>query len=378
MTTAPDSEGLDLLVVGDARVFLPNPAAAYELSAHVLRSGHVAVANLEGVICDEGLPPLPGKVAAGSAGHRRMPVAAEQGLVDAGIHAVALANNHSMDYQEAGMLQTVEVLDKAGIGYTGGGRNLAEAHRPWVTERNGKRVALLAYTSVFVPGSFPATETKPGAAVVRVFTAYEAPYNAPYSPGVPPRILTYPDQRDRERMLEDVRTAKESADFVVVSWHWGLTPAAIVRATGLAPGEIPCFVLNYQEDLARQAIDEGADLIMGHHPHQLQGMEVYKGKLICYSLGNFAMVPYTPGQPVYPEDRPLLDKASAIVRCSGAGGDSPRFSFFPVVINSDGRPEVVDPSGQHGVTQLVASRSRKYGTSFRIDGQEVVISASAG
>jgi poly-gamma-glutamate synthesis protein (capsule biosynthesis protein) len=90
-------------------------------------------------------------------------------------------------------------------------------------------------------------------------------------------------------MKSDVKKAKENADLVVVSWHWGLTRYANAFGMGIALDEAPFFVLNYQEDMGRAAIDAGADLVMGHHPHRLQGMEIYKGKLICYSLCNLAI-----------------------------------------------------------------------------------------
>src|SRR3990170_7713168 len=83
-----------------------------------------------------------------------------QALQSAGFNAMVLANNHNMDYGPEGLLQTIEILDKKNIAHAGGGRNLEEAHRPAILERNGTRVAILSYTSIFPPAGYAAEPDK--------------------------------------------------------------------------------------------------------------------------------------------------------------------------------------------------------------------------
>lgn len=157
-----------------------------------------------------------------------------------GISIVTLANNHVYDYGAEGLRDTLAYLDEAGVKHVGAGMTLAEARLPVFRDIKGKRLAFLGY------GNYsPATENGPG-------TAYRYP----------------------EHVASDIRLAKESgADIVIVNFHWGLE-----RAT--EPTE-------RDRTLAYLAIDSGADVIVGHHPHVLQPVEIYRGKVIAYSLGNF-------------------------------------------------------------------------------------------
>jgi poly-gamma-glutamate capsule biosynthesis protein CapA/YwtB (metallophosphatase superfamily) len=167
-----------------------------------------------------------------------------EGLRNAGFDAVAMANNHTMDYGPEPLKITLKLLDSLGIAHSGAGMNLKDARQPAIVERNGIKVAFLSYSRVH-PTQFWATPKKPGTA-----PAYESHIN------------------------EDIKKAKTLAGLVVVSFHWG--------------AELMDSPKQYQKDLAHLCIDQGADLVLGHHPHILQGLELYKGKLIAYSLGNFA------------------------------------------------------------------------------------------
>jgi poly-gamma-glutamate synthesis protein (capsule biosynthesis protein) len=157
-----------------------------------------------------------------------------------GISLVTLANNHVYDYGVEGLRDTLRYLDQAGVEYVGAGMNLAEARKPVIRDIKGKRFAFLGY------GNYsPATEKGPGVAY-----------------------------RYAEHVTEDVRRVKDSgADIVIVNFHWGVERATEPTARDKA--------------LAYLAIESGADVIVGHHPHVLQPVELYKGKVIAYSLGNF-------------------------------------------------------------------------------------------
>ncbi|WP_253899946.1 CapA family protein, partial [Corallococcus carmarthensis] len=170
------------------------------------------------------------------------------------VGVVSLANNHMMDYGAQGLLDTLGALDAAHIPYFGAGRNLAEARRPAVLTVGGLRVAFLGYfflgTRNIEPREVYATDTTPGVAG------------------------HFSDVEVMERMLrEDIAAAKAQADLVLPFFHWG-----IEGNTTPEP---------YQVRLAHAAIDAGAAGVLGSHPHVLQSMELYQGRPVLYSLGNF-------------------------------------------------------------------------------------------
>ena len=167
--------------------------------------------------------------------------------------AVSLANNHSGDYGPDALKETIERLDRVNVPHFGAGRDLAEAHRPFVFERKGIKVALLGYDE-FRPKAFEAKPDAPGVA---------------WSHGV-----------DYEaRVLKDIRDARSEskADLVIPFMHWGRE-------------ESPAN--DRQKTFARRMIDAGADVVVGGHPHVTQGVDSYNGKLIVYSLGNFVFDDY--------------------------------------------------------------------------------------
>jgi len=158
--------------------------------------------------------------------------------------ALAVANNHSGDYGQTAFLETLNHLDQAGIASFGGGRNLAEAHRPLWIEKHGLSIAVLAYNE-FKPRSFAA---------------------GPHWPGIA--------WSEDSLVVADIRAARAAgADIVIPFMHWGWEREP-------EPSE-------RQRALARLMIDAGADAVVGGHPHVTQGSEVYRGKPVIYSLGNF-------------------------------------------------------------------------------------------
>ncbi|GAB1393389.1 CapA family protein [Rhodocyclaceae bacterium] len=158
--------------------------------------------------------------------------------------ALAVANNHSGDYGRAAFLETLDHLKAAGIASFGGGRNLAEAHRPLWIEQKGLRIAVLAYNE-FKPRSFEAGPDWPGIA-----------------------------WSEDSHVIADIRAARAAgADVVIPFMHWGWERER-------APTE-------RQRSLARRLIDAGAAAVVGGHPHVTQGSETYRGRPIIYSLGNF-------------------------------------------------------------------------------------------
>ena len=158
--------------------------------------------------------------------------------------AVSLANNHSGDYGPVAFMETLDYLAAAGIAHFGGGRNLAEAHRPLWIEQKGLKIAVLGYNE-YKPRRFEAGAHSPGIA-----------------------------WSEDEQVIADIRAARAAgADHVIPFMHWGWEKST-------QPD-------NRQRSLARRLIDEGASLVVGSHPHVTQGVEIYQGKPIIYSLGNF-------------------------------------------------------------------------------------------
>jgi poly-gamma-glutamate synthesis protein (capsule biosynthesis protein) len=165
-------------------------------------------------------------------------------LTGGGIDIVSIANNHIYDYGPRGLLDTISYLDSVGVRHVGAGRNSLEAYRPVIDTIRGRKVAFLAY-----------------------YGGGEAPGAGKSSPGVA--------RRDLELVCRDIRRLRDegSSCYIVVILHWGTE-----RAT--APD-------GAQVAFAHALIDAGADAIVGHHPHVLQGIERYGRGVIAYSLGNF-------------------------------------------------------------------------------------------
>lgn len=337
-----------LMAVGDVFVNRADPPSVFAKVESVLRQGDFVMCNLEGLNCDAGTP-IDGKIEAGSR-HLRSTPDNMRALTSAGFNAVGMANNHNMDYGPDGLMQCVGLLDKANIAHTGGGRNLVEAHKPAIIERNGTKVALLAYTSVYIPG-YTAEDNRPGLSTLRVNTSYQAPDNAYYQPGYPPLVSTVPDAMDQERMMNDVREARKQADIVVAGFHWGVS---------WGYGK----VVGYQKELGRAAIDAGADLILGCHPHSLQAMEFYKGKLICYCMGNFVMDGMT-------NDHFGAD--TIILKCMIKNKKITKCSFIPVRISEQWQPYIVDRVIGLEVMKKMDSISTDFGTTYSMENGEVVV-----
>lgn len=261
-----------LAFIGDTYVQRPDPNAVFAPNLHHFRQADVLFCNLETVVADEQyLPPHDTM--------RRFPRTDEktlQSYLDAGINVMNIANNPALYHGRECFVRSLDVLDAHGVIYGGGGRNITEARRPAIIERNGTKIAFVCRVSV-CPADAGATEERPGLALFRVSTAFEPRPRIFEVPGTAPIIHTIPNPDDIKLLDEDIKAAKEQADVVILSWHWGVSPAS--GGTGALVG--------YQVEMAHHGIDMGVDMVIGHHPHMLQAIEVYKGKPIAYSLGNY-------------------------------------------------------------------------------------------
>jgi poly-gamma-glutamate synthesis protein (capsule biosynthesis protein) len=223
-------------------------------------------------------------------------------LLSAGISIVNCANNHTADFGVEGIVETIQQLDSAGIRHVGIGRNLAEARKPVILKVNGVRIGFLGYGGV---RAYIASETKPG--------------------------TTSPS---KWLILDDIKRLRSRVDFIIVNLHWG--------------EELATQPDSSQITLAHRIVDGGADLIVGHHPHVLQGIERYHGKVIAYSLGNF----------VFGGNSRSANSETAVLKAQFTKRTM-EVQAVPVHVRN-WRPEPADSSTAHRVLQRLHERSQVF------------------
>ncbi|WP_216669111.1 CapA family protein [Corallococcus exiguus] len=263
----PGGSGLSILAVGDVFVDRDDPATAFHSAGDVLRSGDVVFGNCEGVFSDD----IQRAPSAGST--VTAPAANAAPLAKAGFNIMSLANNHSLDGGHAALLSMRRTLADLGIATAGAGANLAEATAPAYLERNGTRLAFLAFSSVF-PYGYEARPGVPGLAPFRAHTRYTPVDLNAWNPGMAPVVSTEPLVEDQKAFIHSITEARAKADIVVVSFHWGDSTQ-------------PFSLTDHERRTARLAIDHGADVVVGHHHHMLRGVEFHSGKPIFYGLGHY-------------------------------------------------------------------------------------------
>jgi poly-gamma-glutamate capsule biosynthesis protein CapA/YwtB (metallophosphatase superfamily) len=257
---------LTLVAVGDVGPKRAHAEEVFDLTRAILRGADITFGQLESNLSLRGTQQL--HMGLGSIAHPRV----GEALAGAGFDVMSFASNHSLDYSEEALLDTLDVMQRNKIEIIGAGRDIFEARRPAIFERKNTRVGFLAYCSV-VPKGFDARNNQSGVAPVRASTAYE---QADWQPGTPPRIVTKAFPDDLEAMVGDIRSLRQQVDVLVVSMHWGVH-------------FVPSIIAGYQYEVGHAAIDAGADIIIGTHAHILKGIEVYRGKAIFFSLCNFCM-----------------------------------------------------------------------------------------
>jgi poly-gamma-glutamate capsule biosynthesis protein CapA/YwtB (metallophosphatase superfamily) len=344
---------LNITLVGDINVSRPDPDSAFSPALPWLSGADILFCNLETVVADARfLPPY-------ARDWFRTDEWMFESYVKAGFNVVNQANNPNTYHGHDALLRSLEVLDSAGVVHGGSGRNLADARKPAIIERKGTKVAFVCRTSVGLPELAATTDT-PGVARYPVHTIYEAPEGVHSRPGLPPIVHTIPDAgAHRLALQEDIRTAREQADMVIVSWHWGLSPDQIHPHAG--PGDVE--VMQYQREMAHFAIDVGADMVVGHHSHQPQPIEVYKGRPIFYSLANFVHDLTGFGQ---------HNLMTLMVRCVVRDGRIDRLSFVPGWVQN-GPPNFSRPNEAPEVVRRMIEMSASFGTQFQVGDEDVSI-----
>lgn len=242
MPSTSPGRGIRLTAVGDVsfqgkNADTPALSAFSSILPYFSGDANLVIANLENPVLENGAA-TPGKCTLRGA------VGWADVMKQAGIRLVSLANNHMMDYGAAGLSSTIAALEKAGIDFVGAGENRTEALAPVYIDHQGQRIAFLARSDVFVASHCFATDELPGVAFF-----------------------------DLEETRRSIAACRRQSDLVVLLLHWGLEHYLYP-----SPG---------QRRTAAELISAGAGLILGHHPHVLQGTERIGKGLVCYSQGNF-------------------------------------------------------------------------------------------
>jgi len=257
LATLYSEEYISIISVGDIMLsrglipFLEKYGSEYPFkrTKSLLKKGDVVIGNFEGFISTNSS--MTGKFIF------RASTSVINGLVNAGFNVLTLANNHILDGGYEGLSSTLKILKRGGILFTGAGMNLKEAITPAVIKIGKKKVAVISCTTV-VPKSYYATEKKYGV--------------------VPADLI-----------VDEIKKLRVFYDHVIVSIHWGK--------------ELCEYPTKKQIKYAHSFIDAGAEMVVGHHPHVIQGIEVYKGRIIAYSLGNFIF------------DNPSLPTSESFILC---------------------------------------------------------------
>lgn len=289
---ADESQKITLMAVGDIMlgrtigemIETEGPQAPFAFTAEILSSADLTLGNLECPISSRGSPEEKTYTF-------RAPLLAGEALAMAGFDVLSLANNHVLDYGIDALEDTLNILNDRQIYTVGAGMNDTLAYAPLFLEINGLRLAVLAFADI------PATDYD--------YTAWEAGADQPGIAWAHPHILQ-----------ERVKQAKQAADVVIVLVHNGY--------------EIVQRVSKQQQEFAHLAIDSGASLVIGSHPHVLQRIENYNNGLIVYSMGNFVFDNF-----LFPPNY------SAILQVDLSPEGVESYKLIDVIIQLNGVPQIM-------------------------------------
>jgi poly-gamma-glutamate synthesis protein (capsule biosynthesis protein) len=436
---------LRLLLTGDSilqRRLQSRADAALQPLFDRVRAADVSFTNLEVLANDYRGDP----VLESGGSHFGAPAWVLDELTEAGFDLFATATNHALDYGVSGLVHTIEALEALGLSFAGVGRNLEDARRPCYHTSPRGTVAMISCASSFAKGQEASAQRpdlpgRPGLNPLRFETMHEVTEAqllalreiadqlgleaerqakikmgfafAPSDPSVfplngmnfralspggnRPAVRTTANRKDIDGIVRWIAEARGLSDLVLVSLH-----AHEQAESKEIPAEfIPVF--------AREMIDAGADLVVGHGPHLLRGMELYKGKPIFYSLGNFIgqneLVPrmpadayerfradpdLTPGQVYqkrtdgdkggFPADRRYWE--SVLPELTYEGGVLTGIELIPISLgwkearHRRGRPRLASAEEGKAILERFAALSKPFGTT--IDGNRVALRADAG
>lgn len=357
-----EDSGVTLLLLGDINVEQrADPASAFVHIGPTLAKADLVYGNLEGLLVkSEG----PDKDIPDKSGWQHIGPEAIRALKAGNVAVVGVANN--VAYGRENILRSLAVLDANGILHTGAGTNLDAAHQPAIAERKGVRFGFLQYTAKWYEAD-QQIATADAAGVARVWS----------------RTGATVDPADLNRIREDIAKLRRRVDIVVVSSHnrdgmgreipesgpggdGGGAAGGASRDSLTAPiplGARFSQAEEYQKELARAAIDAGADIVYGHGSHVLQGVEIYKGKPILYCLGNSATD--------WIRMRP--NKEGMVARVVVRGGHVARVSLVPMTRDEENNVMMLDPSSAEGAKLREKVKSLSGGVALEVKGREMVL-----
>lgn len=290
----------------------------FESVTPILKSSDITFGNLEAPLTTESKKAvwdytkildkpviIDGKTYGSSIYCKADPIAAER-LSHVGFNVLSLANNHIMDYGQEGLNETLEVLAKHDIKTIGAGKNLLEARKPAIFRINGVNVGILAYCDTYIAG-----KRRPGVAPTKYIE-------------------------------QDIKNLKDNADFIIVSIHQGM--------------DVSEYPLKSEIEQMHRIIDWGANIILRHHPHVVQGVEEYNHGIILYSLGNFVF-DYTI-DPLWKD----LDRAkhALLFRCQFAQNKIFNYEIIPVYLDESFQPIVLQKSEKERYSKYLNNISSKF------------------
>ena len=230
------------------------------------------------------------------------------GIVNSGFNIISIANNHTLDYGRTGFIRTSQLLSEKGLFTIGGGENQKEARRASIITKNGLKFAFFAFIDM-LPDGIVYIESEAG-----------------------------PAYASTEEIVREIEKIRDKVDFVIVSFHWGIEFNRYPRIDHV--------------EKAHRIIDAGADLILGHHPHVLQSVEIYKERPIIYSLGNFVF-----------DQHKLEQCQSAIFECVFEKGKVDSISFIPVILE-ESCPRIAKKEEGKKIMNTIIEISNEFRTCF--------------
>lgn len=286
----------------------------FEQMAPFLQDADLTFGNLETSLSQRGTP-IPGK----GIWFRSDPLAA-QALKEVGYDVLSVANNHILDYDSPALIDTLNFLREQGIEPVGAGEDLDEAVQPVIKEVKQQKVAFIAATEMAdifwdyqYPRTFEATSDQPG-------------------------VQKY----DADQLVNTVSSLRDQVDVIVVSLHWGTEYSDYPEA--------------YQKEAAHRLVDAGAKLVIGNHPHCLQGVEVYNGAFIAYSLGNF----------VYDQQRRPKCQETVVVKTFFRENELQKIELQPVMIIAE-QPRPAEKDDANRILQKMKNLSAELDTVLDIN-----------
>jgi poly-gamma-glutamate capsule biosynthesis protein CapA/YwtB (metallophosphatase superfamily) len=358
------------MIRSDIRVTAPQAVPVIQ----DLLKGDVVFTNLEAAVA------LPGQSVSEGRGFLTPPETLDA-LKAVGFNLLSLSNNHAFDMQASGILNTIAEVDRRGIVHAGIGRTLNDASAPGYLKTTKGTIALVSSASGLIASGGMAGASRPGVNELRIKAGDKDNEANTDLPGAPPNT---PYAEDAERILHNIRQARQNADLVIVYQHnhvFGNRSFTTIFTEGMAERLAPN---DWLKKWVHAEVDAGADIVVMHGAPLLHGIELYRGRPIFYDLGNF--IYNVPPSLTYIHEP--INFESAVVYLEYQGKNLRSISMRPIVMNilGEGQPDVHDPratnpflftrglpspasGAQAGyILERVADLSRPFGTQIEIKG----------